>query len=106
MECVEDCHEVLTEFLFGAFVTAALNDESATNLIDDPLEDFGRNAGKLILVGNHNFFDCSALHKLQKPRVPFSLVDVEDFVTLVGFLLFDEFLFLCAFRFVLEVLWA
>ena len=74
MECVEDCHDVLTEFLFRAFVMAALNDESATSWIDDPLEDFGRNAGKRILVGSHNLFDCSALDKLQKPRVPFPLV--------------------------------
>ena len=53
---------------------AALNDESATNLIDDPFDDFGRKAGKSVFVGNHSSFDCSALDLSQKPRTPFAFV--------------------------------
>ena len=53
---------------------AALNDESATNLIDDPFDDFGRKAGKSVFVGNHSSFDCSALDLSQKPRTPFPFV--------------------------------
>ena len=53
---------------------AALNDESATNLIDDPFDDFGRKAGKSVFVGNHSSFDCSALDLSQKPRGPFQFL--------------------------------
>ena len=87
-----DCHEVFSELLLGAFTIAALNDESATSLIDDPLDDFGGKARKSVLVGNHNSFDCSSLDLLQKPREPFAFVvearaDVlEDLVPWVRFL--------------------
>ncbi len=89
---MDDCHEVLSKLLFGAFVIAALNDESATSLIDDPFDDFGGKAGKSVFMGNHSSFDCSALDLLQKPRVTFVFVaevqtDVfEDFVALEGVL--------------------
>ena len=73
-ENVDDCHEIFSKLLFGAFVIAALNDESATSLIDDPFDDFGCKTSKSVLVGNHNRFDCSALDVLQKPREPFSFV--------------------------------
>ena len=71
---MDDCHEIFSELLFGAFVIAALNDESATNLIDDPFDVFGRKTSKSVLLGNHNCFDCSALDMLQKPRKAFGFV--------------------------------
>ena len=48
----------MNKIFFGARIIAALNEESDTNLIDDPFDDFGGTI--FVFLGNHKRFDFSA----------------------------------------------
>ena len=45
---MDDYHKIFSKF--GAFVIAALNEESTTNLIDAPFDDFGCKTSKSVVL--------------------------------------------------------
>ena len=71
---MDDCHEVLREFLFGGEYVYVKNDETCPCLLYDPFDKFCPEPCQSIFVGHHNFFDHSCLDSFQKPLEAFPFV--------------------------------
>ncbi len=103
---MDNRHEVLSEFLFGAELCIVENDEFSTRSGDDPLDELCAEPREAVPVGTYNCRDSFFLDGDQKPLEPFpfeveSRGDVrEDFEPRVLLLerlrLADEVVFLLA----------
>lgn len=65
----DDGEEVVSEFVVAACeVSVAVNHEAAVGALEEPLDEFEREAAEAVAVGNHNLLDHACADSFQKGR--------------------------------------